>query len=389
MTASPALSLFLRRASRWLAALMALAVMGFATAAALMFFWVLPNIGEHRDTVANLMSRALGQRVTLEAVSGVWQQTRPEFSLRGVRLYDRQGRPTLYLPDLEATFSWRSLLLLEPRFARIELQGLVLGVRRARDGHFYVGGIPINPAAPDSGFSNWLLRQGQVHAGGVTLTWLDEVRDAPPLILTGVDFTLTNVRWSHRVQLRAIPPASLAQPVQIVAKLRALRVDELESWNGTVDANVAGVSFSHLAAWLALPYQPQQGQGVLNMQFEVARGALAGVTTGFDLHDIEAKLGDDLPPVRLTQVRGQARWQHGPDGYRVTFDRAAGNRCCRACRWKRPCARGCRPCGRKAVSTSCDLAGMARSRAWITSALRPVSVALVWPRSTISRACPI
>jgi len=88
MTVSPALSLFLRRASRWLAALTALAAAGFATAVALMFFWVLPNISTHRDTVADLMSRALGQRVTLEAVSGVWQQARPEFRLRGVRLYD-------------------------------------------------------------------------------------------------------------------------------------------------------------------------------------------------------------------------------------------------------------------------------------------------------------
>ena len=68
MTVPPVLSLFLRRASRWLAALLVLAVAGFATAAALMFFWILPNVADHRDTVASLMSRALGQRVTLEAV---------------------------------------------------------------------------------------------------------------------------------------------------------------------------------------------------------------------------------------------------------------------------------------------------------------------------------
>jgi len=320
MTVSPALSLFLRRASRWLAALLALAAAGFATAAALMFFWVLPNIAAHRDTVADLMSRALGQRVTLEAVSGVWQQTRPEFRLQGVRLYDHQGHPALYLPELEAAFAWRSLLFLEPRFNRIELQGLVLGVRRARDGHFYVGGIPVNPAAPDSGFSSWLLRQGQVHAGNVTLTWLDEIRNAPPLTLTAVDFTLTNVRQAHWLQVRAVPPASLARPLEVAAKLRARHVDDLRSWNGTVDATAAGVSFPRLAAWLALPYQPQQGWGALNMQFEMARGALAGVTAALDLHDVAAVLGDGLPALRLAQVRGQAMWQRGPEGQRVAFD---------------------------------------------------------------------
>src|SRR5512139_2660093 len=200
MTVSPALSSFLRRASRWLVALLALAVAGFATAVALMFFWVLPNIADHRDTVASLMSRALGQRVTLEAVSGAWQQMRPEFRLEGVRLYDQQGQSALYLPELEASFAWRSLLFLEPRFNRIELRGLVIGVRRARDGHFYVGGIPVNPAAPGSGFSSWLLRQGEVNVGNATLTWVDEVRNAPPLVLTAVDFTLAKTFRTHRLQ---------------------------------------------------------------------------------------------------------------------------------------------------------------------------------------------
>ena len=320
MTVFPALSVFLRRAARWVAAFAALAALGFAAAAALMYFWVLPNIADHRDTVAGLMSRALGQRVTLEAVSGVWQQARPQFYLRGVRLYDQQGHPALYLPELEAAFAWRSLLFLEPRFNRIELQGLALGVRRARDGHFYVGGIPINPAAPDSGFSNWLLRQGQVHVGKATLTWLDEVRNAPPLVLTAVDLTLSNARRSHRLQLRAVPPASLAHPLTIEAKLSARTADDLKTWNGTIDATVAGLSFPHLSAWLALPHQPRQGGGALKLKFEVARGALTGMTAGMDLRAVETTLGDGLPALRLDQVRGQAVWQRGPDSQRVAFE---------------------------------------------------------------------
>ncbi len=320
MTVSPAISKLLRRAARWLAALAALAALGVATAAALMYFWVLPNITDHRDTVASLMTRALGQRVTLEAVSGVWQQAHPEFRLQGVRLYDRQGHPALYLPELEAAFAWRSLLFLEPRFNRIELQGLTLGVRRARDGHIYVGGIPVNPADPDSGFANWLLRQGRVHAGQATLTWLDEVRNAPPLILREVDFTLANTRRTHHLTLRAIPPATLARPLTIEAHLRGRNADDIKTWNGRVDASVAGVSLPRLATWLALPYPARQGWGALNLKSRVARGEFVGVTAGFDLREIETTLGDDLPALRLAQVRGQAMWTRGPDGQRVAFE---------------------------------------------------------------------
>ena len=320
MTVSPVLSSFLRRASRWLAALLALAVAGFAAAVALMFFWVLPNIADHRDTVAGLMSRALGQRVTLEAVSGVWQQARPEFRLQGVRLYDQQGRPALYLPELEASFAWRSLLFLEPRFNRIELQGLVLGVRRARDGHFYVGGIPINPAAPDSGFSSWLLRQGRLSVDDATLTWVDEVRNAPPLALTDVDFTLTRRLRSHQLRLHAVPPAWLARPVAIEGRLGGRDVDDFKTWSGTVDATVAGVSFPRLAAWLALPHQPSQGWGAFRLKFAVANGTLTGVGVGMDLRAIETTLGDGLPALRLAQVQGRGLWQRGPDGQRLAFE---------------------------------------------------------------------
>ena len=320
MTVSPVLSLFLRRAARWLAALAALAALGFACAAALMFFWVLPNIADHRDTVAQLMSRALGQRVTLEAVSGKWQQMRPEFHLQGVRLYDQQNRPALYLPDLDAQFAWRSLLFLEPRFSTIELQGLTLGVRRARDGHFYVGGIPINPAAPDSGFTDWLLRQGQVHVSRATLTWQDEVRAAPPLILSAVDFTLTNRLRNHFLSLHATPPASLARPLTIDAQMRARKLDDTKTWNGRIEADVAGVSFSQLTHWLELPVQPQQGQGALRVRFEVAQGALTAVTAGLDVRAIEMTLGEGLPALRLAQVRGQALWQRRADDQRVSFE---------------------------------------------------------------------
>jgi uncharacterized protein (TIGR02099 family) len=320
MIVSPALSLFLRRAARWLTALAALAVLGFSTAAGLMYFWVLPNIADHRDTVASLMSRALGQRVTLEAVSGVWQQARPEFRLQGVRLYDQQGHPALYLPELEAEFAWRSLLFLEPRFSRIELQRLTLGVRRARDGHLYVGSIPVNPADPDSDFANWLLRQGRVHAGKATLTWLDEVRNAPPLVLQDVDFTLTNVRRSHHLQLRAVPPATLAQPLTAEARLSGRNADNIKTWNGSIEASVAGASLPHLANWLTLPFPTRQGSGALKVRFQVAGGAISRVTADLDLREIETTLGDDLPALQLAQVRGQVMWARGPDGQRVAFE---------------------------------------------------------------------
>ncbi|MEQ1662192.1 MAG: YhdP family protein [Thiobacillus sp.] len=307
----------LRRLSRWLAAIAALGLAGFMVAAALMFFWVLPNIADHRDTVARLMSRALGQRVTLEAVSGVWQQARPEFRLQGLRVHDAAGRPTLYLPELEATFAWRSLLFLEPRFSTLELLDPVLAVRRARDGHWYVGGIPINPADPASGFSEWLLRQGKVHIGRASLTWLDEVRAAPPLSFTNADFTLTNHLREHHFQLTATPPATLARPLSLDARLTIRDASKLETWQGRIESQVAGVAFPKLATWLDVPYQPREGWGALTLRLDVARGSVTGVIAGLDVRELALPLASELPALRLAHALGEVAWVQGEDGQRL------------------------------------------------------------------------
>lgn len=307
----------LRRLIRWLAVLAGLGLAGFAVAAALMFFWVLPNIADHRDTVAQLLSRALGQRVTLEAVSGAWQQTRPEFRLQGLRVHDAGGRPTLYLPELEATFAWRSLLVLEPRFSTLELREPVLAVRRARDGHWYVGGIPVNPADPASGFSDWLLRQGRVHIGRASLTWLDEIRAAPPLSLTDADFTLTNRHREHHFQLTATPPARLARPLRLDARLTGRDAADIKTWRGQIEGQVAGVAFPTLTTWLDVPYQPREGWGALTLRLKVENGSVTGATAGLDVRDLTLQLDPALSPLKLAQARGEVAWTRGDDGQRV------------------------------------------------------------------------
>jgi uncharacterized protein (TIGR02099 family) len=320
MIVSPPFSSSIRRVARWLALLVGAGALLSGGLAALMFFYVLPSIGEHRETVAQLMSRALGQRVTLDAVAGEWQQARPTFHLRGVRLHDRQGRQALDLPQLDAEFAWRSLLFLEPRFNRIDLRGLTLGVRRARDGHFYVGGIPVNPAAPDSGFSDWLLRQGSVRVSEARLTWLDEVKQAPPLVFSAVEFTLSHRFRQHRFSLRARPPADLAQPLVLDGRFHARRLDDPHTWSGQGEARLSGVAFARLSRWLALPYQPAQGRSALTLDLAVERGALARAHADFAMRDLETRLDAALPPLRLAQARGQARWQRGAGGGRLTLE---------------------------------------------------------------------
>ncbi len=313
MKLSPFISALPRRTIVGLAWLVSGTLLLFAILIAAMYFWLLPNIGEYREPLAHLMSRALGQRMTVESVSSTWEETRPLISLRGVRLYDEQNRPALYLEELDASFAWRSLLVLQPRFNHIELTAPALTVRRARDGNYYVGGIPVNPADPRSDFSDWLLKQGRVHISRATLAWRDEIRGAPELVFRDLDLTLQNRFNRHRIEGHATPPGHLAGPIVLLADLQGRSVSDLKTWSGVVRSNVAGAALSRLNTWIDLPYTFSRGWGAGNIRLEIDRGRLIGVAAGANVRDVTVTLASGLPALQLAHVRGSMDWKRtGP-----------------------------------------------------------------------------
>lgn len=309
MKLSPFISALPRRAVVGLGWLISGTLLLFAILVALLYFWLLPNIGEYREPLAHLMSRALGQRMTVESVSGTWEETRPLISLRGVRLFDQQNRPALYLEELDASFAWRSLLVLQPRFNHIELTAPAFRVRRTRDGNYYVGGIPVNPADPRSDFSDWLLKQGRVHISRATLAWRDEVRGAPELVLRDLEFTLQNRFNRHTIQMHANPPTFLAMPVDLQADLRGRSVSDLKTWSGVVQLNIAGASLAEFSPWMDVPYTLTRGWGAGNVRFELEHGQLQGLAMGLNVRDVSMALRSGLPPMQFTQLRGSGSWK--------------------------------------------------------------------------------
>jgi uncharacterized protein (TIGR02099 family) len=305
---------FSRRATLWLSALAGALALAFAALLFTTYVWLLPNIDRYRDTLAAILSHALGQKVTVEAISGRWQRARPEVHLRGIQVYDRQNRPALFLDAIDAVFAWRTLLFLEPRFNRLELTGSAFAVRRARDGHYYVGGIPINPADPNSDFSDWLLRQGEVHLRHATIAWQDAVRGAPPVVLRDVDFSLENHFHRHLLTLAATPPPHLATPVALRADLNGRSTSDLRTWSGTVEGSVAGIDVAQLGHWVDLPYPVSHGWGAANVRLEIARGALTGILAGVNARELTVAIGPRGAPIALTRLQGQLGWRQ--DGER-------------------------------------------------------------------------
>jgi uncharacterized protein YhdP len=134
-------SLWIYRVLTWLV----LAV-GFVFAATILSlrYWILPDIGEHREAIAQRLSTAVQQKVTIGGLSANWSGLRPQLALSQVVLHDSEGRPALELPRVEATLSWRSAALLQINFQSLDIYRPVLTMRRDSRGKITIAGMPLD-----------------------------------------------------------------------------------------------------------------------------------------------------------------------------------------------------------------------------------------------------
>ena len=173
-------------------------------------YWLLPDIEQYRENIAQAISSASGQHLTIGAISANWDGLHPHMVMRTIQVHDKEGDIMLLLHRLEGTLSWRSIFDGNLHFREIVIDQPDLVVRRDPSGVIHVAGFALNKelAGSENGFSDWLLNQRRVIIKNASIMWQDDHRGAPELELL-VNLRLENLGHHHRFGLRATPPAEL------------------------------------------------------------------------------------------------------------------------------------------------------------------------------------
>src|SRR3954466_12103667 len=110
----PAISVFrwLHVSSVWCYRAITWTILGCAFAFALVIlavrFWVLPHIGDYRESIAQQLSEATRQRITIGKLDGRWSGLTLQLAIGDIVLYDKAGQPALTLQSVDSTLSWWS-----------------------------------------------------------------------------------------------------------------------------------------------------------------------------------------------------------------------------------------------------------------------------------------
>lgn len=287
---------------------------GFAAVVLALRYWLLPDIEQYRPNIAAALTKAAGQRVSIGKIAADWHGLRPNLTLLDVQVHDRRGRPALVLSHIEGALSWSTLLWGEVRLHSLTIDRPGLAVRREADGAIYVGGIQVNQAQRESGFADWVLRQRWIIVQDATILWQDDMRQAPPLVLSKVSMRLENRGKHHDFGLRATPPPDLAEPLDVRGALQGASIDKPADWHGELYARMDRTDLAAWRSWVKLPFELQSGYGGVRLWVDFARKRVTGVTADMLLDNVKARLASDLPQLDLLTLGGRLSWREFEGG---------------------------------------------------------------------------
>ncbi len=312
-------------------ALVTLVVAGFATFALLLLavrFIVFPQVEAYRDPLTTQLSRQLGQPVELRALTTGWDGWNPKLVLHDFRVLDRMragAAPLLELPEVDLIVAWTSLPLLDLRLKQLVIDRPRLAVRRDRAGVIHVAGIELDPAqqSDDTRFTDWLLRQPRIEVRDALLTWNDDLRNAPQLVLDRVQLRLESHFGEHRIGLTGTPPAELAAPIDLRGEWQG---NALADWRHLTGRFYTRLDYADIAAWrewLPLPLEIASGKGALRIWFEFDGGQARDVVADLALADVRATLREGLPELALATLAGRVGWRYGAGKRELYFRQLA------------------------------------------------------------------
>lgn len=306
----------------WLTRLtiVASAVMAVLTALAILMlrYWLLPNVEQYHDRIAVSLAGAIGNPVTIGKIEGDWQGFRPRLSFTEVHILNEQRQPALVLPRIDGSVSWMSLFAAELRLASLEIDRPELLIRRDAQGKVFIGGVALSKQGGGNDLADWLLRQSRMVARDALIVWVDEQRDAPPLVLQRVNLRIENLFSHHRFALRAVPPDELATPLDVRGDFYGASFDDLSAWRGQLFTQLDYTNVTAWRPWLDLPGEFSQGRGALRGWLDVEAGKVTGITADLGLRDVVTRLGNDVPEMRLLDLRGRAAWKEVAGGMEVS-----------------------------------------------------------------------
>ncbi|OIR17748.1 hypothetical protein GALL_19700 [mine drainage metagenome] len=286
--------------------------------AAVIQFWLFPNIDTYKEKIANFASQASKQKVVIGDIKADWQGINPHLSLSYIDIFDTENRPALQLKNIDVSLSWLSIPMLEPHLSELNIHTPELTIRRVANGEIFVGGISLRseskPALP-----NWLLRQTKLTVLNAKIVWLDEMRGAPSLSLNNLNLEILSPPWrslmkNHQFILSARPSIGSVNPISFTGSIYGNDISQLNQWHGSVTMQLKNADLVAFKPWVDYPINLLSGIGSTEITVGFANRLVKSMESNISLDNVQLKLNADTDNIVLNKLAGRLSWENANTG---------------------------------------------------------------------------
>ena len=303
----------LKKIARWVLYGLILLLIVIVLAALTLRFVIFPNIDQYKDDIARYATQAIGQKITIGDIITGWDGVSPHVALRNIDLFDAENRVALHLNNVEASLSWLSVPMLQPKLTQLVVHQPALTIRRTSDGSIYLAGIDLaGKSKPD--FMNWLLRQREVSVENAQVIWQDDLRRAPELSLQQFNLKLRNpvlhsLLGQHELILSALPSVGTQQKINANGRFVGRDVTKINTWHGDFFADLKQTDLTAYKPWLDYPIDVQSGTGNAKIWLTFAKKHIDSIKTQAIINNLTIVTSPQAAPLIAQTFSGDVQWQ--------------------------------------------------------------------------------
>ena len=307
----------IKKISRWVLSLILILLLVLALIALAIRFIIFPNIDSYKDDIAAYASQTAGQKITIGDIQTGWDGISPQFVIKNIDVFDVENRSALHLNDVSASVSWLSVPLLQARLYKLVIENPELTIRRTTNGSIYLAGINLaGESKPE--LPNWLLGQSKIHIKNAQITWLDELRKAPPFTLKQLNLTLSNPAINsafakHQFEISAIPSVATIGTMQAIianGSFVGSDVSKMNDWYGSLTVKLKQTDLSLWRPWIDYPINIQTGTGNANITLDFDDAKIEKVSLQSALTNVSLVLNQASTPFIAKQLSGNIAWKN-------------------------------------------------------------------------------
>lgn len=302
----------IKKIIRWVLYVFALLLGVIVVAALVLRFMIFPNIDQYKDDIATFATEKIGQKVSIGEIVTGWDGISPHIALMNVDVLDAESRVALHLNNVEASMSWLSVPLLQPRLTELQVHSPALTIRRNADGSIYLAGISLaGESKPD--FANWLLKQRSVEVKDAQIIWQDDLRQAPALSLKQFNLTLkkpllNSLLRQHTFAISSLLSTGTQQKITANGRFIGNDVAKLNTWHGDVVAELTQTELAAFKPWLDYPINIQSGLGNAKITLAFADAQIQSVITNIGISNLAVVTKNETTPLTATKFTGDLLW---------------------------------------------------------------------------------